>query len=244
VACCPSNLARALAQLPGLVYAQRADAVYVNLYVGSQTVVTTPAGRVTLVQETRYPWDGRVRLRVSPDRPSTFTVLMRIPGWARGEAVPSNLYGFAEPTAEQPALQVNGKAQKLEMDKGFARLRRRWRAGDIIDLDLPMPVRRGVANEAVEADRGKAAIQRGPLVYAVEFVDNGGRALNLTLPLDARLDTAFHPELLGGVQVVTGPATATDVNGTPHQTTLVAIPYYAWNNRGKGEMIVWIPTGR
>ncbi len=231
VACCPANLARLMAELPGLIYAQRGRDVFVNLFVGSDASIEVGAVKTRITQQTEYPWNGRVSFRVDPERPADFALAIRIPGWARGQAVPSDLYRFA-PTAdrgpERAALQINGKPVPLAIDKGFARIQRRWQKGDTVVLDLPMPIRRVLAHDGVAEDRGKAAIERGPIVYCVEAVDNGGHVAGLVLPLDAGLTHELRPDLLGGVDVITG-------------KTVVAVPYYAWNNRGKGEMAVWIP---
>jgi uncharacterized protein len=202
---------------------------------------------VKLVQETRYPWDGAVRLTLSPDREGPFEVRLRVPGWARGEAVPSDLYRFADQAGEKPTLHVNGQPVPITLEKGYARVQRRWKAGDVVELGLPMPVRRVVAHPSVQADQGRVALQRGPLVYAAEWVDHpDGKVRNLLLPDGATLRTAFRPDLLGGVQVVTGRAVALayDAEGRVNRRDqdFMAIPYYAWANRGPGEMLVWMPN--
>jgi DUF1680 family protein len=264
VACCPANLSRLMEQIPGLIYAQRDNELYVNLFVGSKASVNVGGTPARVTQDTEYPWDGRVTIHVDPDRPADFTVAVRIPGWSRGDAMPTDLYRFADvrrkpddpsqPVRLKPdamsergrsngpnvasgfsrtsaTLSINGKPLRLTVDKGFARLHRVWRKGDVVVLDLPMPIRRVVADERVAEDRGKAAIQRGPIVYCLEAADNGARGEHISdihLPLDAPLDHKFEPDLLGGIEAVTG-------------DYIFAVPYYAWNNRGKGEMAVWIP---
>jgi DUF1680 family protein len=248
VACCPGNMTRFLASVPGYVYAQKGDALYVNLYVANSADIALDNGRrIKLVQETRYPWDGSVKITVNPDRTSRFTMNVRVPGWARNEAVPSDLYRFAEPLDEPVTLKVNGKALAVKLDKGYAALTRNWKRGDVIELVLPMPVRRVLANEQVAADRGRAALQRGPIVYCAEWRDNpGGRVRNLILEDTAKLTPEFKPELLNGVVVIKGraEALARDDEGkvVRKEQDFTAIPYYAWANRGSGEMIVWIPN--
>ncbi len=248
VACCPGNMTRFLASVPGSVYAQKDDTLYVNLFVASAADVEMAGGRkVKLVQETRYPWDGAVRLTVTPDREGPFTLNVRVPGWAREQAVPSDLYRFADRSDEKVTLRVNGQPVPLSLDKGYAPISRGWKAGDVVELGLPMPVRRVVAHTSVEADQGRVALQRGPLVYAAEWVDNpGGKVRNLLLPDEATLATTFRPDLLGGVQVVTGRAVALalDAEGKVNrrEQAFTAIPYYAWANRGSGEMLVWLPN--
>jgi hypothetical protein len=237
VACCPANLSRLMAQIPGLVYGVRPSGaggrpeVYVSLFVGSVASTKVGSREVRITQDTKYPWDGHVAIHVDPDRPVEFALAVRIPGWARGDAMPSDLYRFAPGSdAATPSLAVNGKSIGLgPLAKGYAVIQRQWRKGDILTLNLPMPVRRVLANDKVAEDRGKAAIQRGPIVYCLEAVDNGGHVADVTLPLDAPLTARFDAGLLGGVEVIKG----------EHVT---AVPYYAWNNRGKGEMAVWIPS--
>ncbi len=248
VACCPGNMTRFLASVPGYVYAKEGDAIYVNLFVASTAEIEMDGGRkVKLVQETRYPWDGAVRITVRPDREGPLSIRVRVPGWARGEAVPSDLYRYADASDAKATLRVNGQALVPTLEKGYARLDRRWKTGDVIELGLPMPVRRVVAHPSVEADQGRVALQRGPLVYAAEWPDNaGGKVRNLLLPDDATLSSQFRPDVLNGVQVVTGRAVALayDAKGkvTRHEQDFTAIPYYAWANRGPGEMLVFIPN--
>ena len=169
VACCPGNITRFLASVPGYVYALQGDTIFVNLFAKGTAEVTLQDGRkVTLSQETRYPWDGAVRLTVAPERPGSFALKVRIPGWARNEVVPSDLYRFADANAERAEMRVNGTPVAVTPTNGYAEVRRAWTRGDVVELDLPMPVRRVLANDKVEADRGRAALQRGPIVYALE----------------------------------------------------------------------------
>ena len=170
VACCPANLARLMEQIPGLIYAQQDSSIFVNLFVGSDAAIAAGGTRVRLRQETKYPWDGAVTIRVDPIHEADLTLAIRIPGWSQGADAPDALYRFADASARQPknavTLKVNGRDVPLSMEKGYARIRRRWRAGDVVQLTLPMPVHRVVANAAVSADRHAAAIQRGPIVTA------------------------------------------------------------------------------
>lgn len=148
-------------------------------------------------------------MTVTPDKSGQFTINVRIPGWARNEAVPSDLYRFQDKVNEPVTLKVNGQPVTFKLDKGYAGLNRNWKPGDVIELELPMPIRRVVANDQVEADRGRVALQRGPLVYCAEWPDNpGGRVRNLMLPDGAKLTVEFKPDLLGGVSVVKGKAFA------------------------------------
>ena len=250
VACCPANISRLIAQLPGLVYAtrpaggapDRAADVFVNLYVGSRATVDLAGTAIRFAQNTRYPWDGIVAIAVDPPAPTRFTLNLRIPGWAQGDAIGTDLYRFSDSVGagfSRPdsgiALAINGDPVPLDLQNGFARITREWAPGDSVRLELPMPVRRVLAHEGVADDVGRSAIQRGPLVYAAEGVDNGGAVEGLVLPLDAPLDHAWRADVVGGVEIVTGTALE---SGKP--TPFTAVPYYAWANRGPGEMAVWI----
>lgn len=241
VACCPSNLARLMGQLPGFVYAHQGGRLYVNLFVGSEAELALPGGDLRLTQETDYPWDGTVRLIVEPVQDAgagiDLEMRIRIPGWARNEPVPSELYTFVETSDASPSLKVNGEPITLELDGGFAVIDRTWSPGDAVELALPMPVRRVAAHPGVGNNDGRLAIQRGPLVYAVEAIDNGGRALDLALPADAPLTAEHRRDMLGGVTVVRGQASRAS-----EPLELLAVPYFAWANRGPGEMAVWLAT--
>src|SRR5580693_6884878 len=210
VACCPGNITRFVASVPGYVYAQSGDAIWVNLYMASTAEVKLDNGRVIgIVQETRYPWDGVVKLHVNPDKAGPATIHVRIPGWARNEAAPTDLYRFADSPAPAATIKVNGRVQPVKLDRGYVVLTRTWKQGDVVELDLPMPVRRVAANEQVEADRGRIALQRGPLVFAAEWVDNPhGKVRNLVLPDSANLTAEWRPNLLSGVEVVKSRAVA------------------------------------
>jgi len=239
LACCPTNLARIIPQVGGLAYALGKGRVYVNLYLAGEAAIKMDDGTmVQLVQENEYPWDGRLKVTVRPEQASDFALCLRIPGWALGRPVPSDLYRFADAKAPPIGLKVNGQAADASpKDDGYVHLQRRWRAGDVVELDLPMPVRRVYAHEKVEADRGKVALMRGPIVYCLEAVDNPGVDLfRLALPREADLSAEHRAGLLGGVTVVQGNALA----DAERQVTLTAVPYYAWVNREKSPMTVWI----
>ena len=236
--CCPGNIS----PFPPLasrvrVRHNRRLPMYVNLFINGKATVDV-AGKPGQGprQETRYPWDGRVKIILEPRTPKTWTLRLRVPGWTLGRPVPSDLYRYLETAMVPVTLKVNGMSIPLEMDKGYARVRRSWRAGDRIEMNLPMPVRRVIANEAVAADRGKIALERGPIVYCAEGADKSGRARNTVIADDAALESEFRPDLLGGVTVIRGKVFA---SGT--QTALLAVPYSVWAHRGAGEMAVWLP---
>ena len=247
VACCPGNITRFMASVPGYIYAQRGDALWVNLFVANNAEIKLDNGRtVKLKQETRYPWDGAIKMTVTPDAAADLTIHVRMPGWARNEPVASDLYRFAAESQDAAVLKVNGKRVPIQIEKGYVALTRAWKPGDVIELNLPMPIRRVLANDHVAADRGRVALERGPIVYAAEWPDNPkGQVRNLMLPRDVRLDAEFKPELLRGVTVVKGRAIALayDAQGkiTKTEQEFTAIPYYSWANRGRGQMMVWFP---
>ena len=245
VACCPGNITRFMASVPGYVYAHRGDTLFVNLFAGGTADIDLAGGPLKISQDTRYPWDGAVRVTLAPDRPRSFAVNVRIPGWAREQPVPGDLYKFADAPAPRPTLSVNGEAVPLTLTDGYVSIRRTWKAGDVIALDLPMPVRRVVANDHVEADRNRVALQRGPIVYAAEWPDNpDGKVRNIVLPDASGLTAAFQPDLLNGVEVVTGRAIGFKFgehgNVLKTEQPFKAIPYATWANRGRGQMAVWL----
>lgn len=235
--CCPTNLCRFIPSVPGYAYAIGNDGPYVNLFVEGKAELEVAGKRVTIEQRTTYPWDGRVEITVAPEATGEeFVLHVRIPGWARDEAWPTDLYSFLDSSAERPTLAVNGEPVEIEFAKGYAVINRAWQAGDRVTLDLPMPVRRVTASENVENDRGRVALLRGPLVFCVEGADvAGGKVDDLVLADNALLASNFRSDVLGGVQVITG-----DAQRAGELVKFTAIPYYAWANRGKGEMAVWL----
>jgi DUF1680 family protein len=247
VACCPGNMTRFLASVPGYVYAQRADSVFVNLYAAGHAEITMDDGlKLNLEQQTRYPWAGQVHVKLDPERKSPFTLNLRIPGWARNEVVPSDLYEFRDKITETVSLKLNGKPAPLTLKQGYAVLTREWERGDEVELDLPMPVRRVLANQKVEDDAGKVALQRGPLVYCVEWPEvKDGHVANLLLSDSEPLTAEFRADLLGGIEVIRGQALSlcyadAQRHVQEEKISFTAIPYFAWANRGRGEMAVWL----
>ena len=244
VACCPGNITRFMPSVPGYLYATRGDAVFVNLFAAGSADVDLPGGAIRIVQETRYPWDGAVKIAVTPARARRFAISVRIPGWARDQPVPSGLYRFTD-AAPAATVRVNGQAVPLALDKGYVTIDRTWSPGDTIALDLPMPVRRVVSNYQVMANRERVALQRGPIVFAAEWPDNpNGKVRNIVLPDANALSSDFRADLLNGVQVIRGRAVglALDETGAVRRTEqpFMAIPYATWANRGRGQMAVWL----
>ena len=226
-ACCPSNICRFIPSLPGYVYASEGRNLYVNLYM-SNTVSHKIAGRsVEISQETDYPWSGDVRVNVLRNDAGKFTLRLRIPGWARGEVVPGDLYSFADDKASAWSVSVNGEEVSSELEDGYFCIERKWKKGDRVELHLAMEPRFVRANPAVEADRGRLAVERGPLVYCAEWPDNEGNVLEAAVSATDALTVESRPDMLYGIDVIRDGA-------------LTLIPYYAWNHRGAGNMEVWL----
>lgn len=228
--CCPTNVIRLLPTLGGMVYAQRDNRLFVNLFISSRTSAEIAGVAVGLQLESAWPWAGDVRLQLQPERPVRFTLKLRVPGPLLGRPVPGELYRYLDDRPGELQLRVNGAAQTADVEDGYLTLKREWRPGDLVELDMELPVRRVVAHPRVSELEGRVALERGPLVHAAEGIDNDGRALDIVLPDDLELRAEARPELTGGVTVLRGAG-------------FTAIPYYAWGHRGVGEMNVWFERG-
>jgi len=244
--CCPTNLVRLLPSMPGYVYAQKDDKLFVNLFIASSASLNVLSKQVDIVQQNNYPWGGDLKFTITPKSPLVFSMMIRIPGWARNEAIPSDLYSFKNSVNEKVTITINGKPVDYNTENGYAVLNRTWNKNDMVEVKLPMEVKRVVANENVKSDISKVALQRGPVIYCTEWVDNNGKAANLVLPVNATFTTEYKADLLNGVTVLKSnvPAVIVDEKGENVNTItqpFTAIPYYTWANRGKGEMMVWFP---
>lgn len=242
--CCPVNDVRFIPELASFIYATRGREVFVNLFIGGTAKLDLEGLPVEVRQETRYPREGKNTITltsVGPFAPGDnkqagkFTVNVRIPGWAQNRPLPSDLYHYDDGLQPHYRLAVNGKPFKAELHKGFAQISRAWKIGDKLTLDLDMPVRRVAAHPAVTEDRGRFALERGPLVYCAEGADNAGKVLDKVLPGKLEFHTQWRGDLLGGI--ITLKAVSLD-----SKAELELIPYYAWNHRGPDEMRVWFPT--
>jgi DUF1680 family protein len=230
-ACCPDNVLRYVAGIGDRVYAHRDNRIYTVLYMGNTATIPLKDGKVKLVQETKYPWDGTVTIRVEPEKDFRFEMYLRVPAWCK-----------------QPgpgALSVNGGFVAADLAGGFFHIGRTWKKGDVIRLELPMPVERVHADPHVKADIGRVALQRGPVVYCLEGVDNSSHPRGFVLPKTARLTASFEKDLLGGVVVVRGEALQVsrgkDGKLVTRPVKFQAVPYSTWDNRAPGEMVVWLP---
>lgn len=244
--CCPTNMVRLLPSVPGYIYAQKEDQLFVNLFISSNVSLNIQNKKVEIVQQNNYPWNGDLKFIVKPKSSFAFSMLIRIPGWAQNEAIPSDLYAFKNNSDKKTMITINGKQIDYDIKNGYAVLNRTWKKNDIVQVNLPMEVRRVVANQNVKSDIGKVALQRGPIIYCAEWADNNGKASNIVMPANTTFTTEYKPGLLNGVEIIKAnvPAVLIDPNGENLHTEkqpFVAIPYYAWANRGKGEMMIWFP---
>lgn len=241
VACCPANISRFLAQFPQFIYAFSNDEIFINLFVRSKANFEFKNHKIEIYQETDYPWDGHVKIWVNPSEKMEFTLCVRIPGWALGKLIPSDLYSYLDEKRENISVKLNGKIIPVNPEKGFLRIKRKWKKGDILEINLPMHVRRVLAHENVEEDRGKVAVERGPVVFCAEGVDNDGNAIKLGLPDNSELKCSFKKDLLGGVSVIEGQGFILDEKGNAvKEQKIFLVPYFSWANRGANEMSVWL----
>ncbi len=238
--CCPTNMVRFLPSLPGYIYAVRDGNLYVNLFIASSATIRIHDKNIRIVQKNDYPWKGDLKFSIQTAIPAEFTLRIRIPGWSRNEEIPDNLYSFKESDSAVNQLLVNGIPVHFKIENGYALLHKRWVNGDQILFNLPMPVRKVTAVAALKEDSGKVALQRGPLIYCAEGIDNNFNLGELSIPEKAAFQVRFNPVLLNGVMEISGRVL--------HQTTdpkagkfvqLIAIPYFAWANREPGEMKIW-----
>lgn len=246
-ACCPSNLSRFIPSLPGYVYATDGRKVFVNLYIGNSATLDVDGRQFALAMKGDYAREGKVSLRVDRNRAGEVALCLRIPGWAQGRPVPSDLYAYTSPAAGKGFnVSVNGQPVEAEPENGYVAISRKWRKGDVVDISFDMTPRTVAANDKVAADRGMVAVERGPLVYCAEWADNPGRDVGAAL---LSMDPKFaveRSERLGGVDVVKAQAqyVSLDKDGSlrADRGELQLIPYYAWANRGEGKMRVWLPA--
>jgi uncharacterized protein len=244
--CCPTNVTRLIPSVPGYVYAVKDNDIYVNLFAKSTSTITVANKEVIIEQQNNYPWSEDLTFKVNPKSSSAFALRVRIPGWAQNNVVPSDLYTYQQPLSEKVTVTVNGKSFEYPTEKGYAVISRTWKKGDVVEVKLPMPIRRIVSNPMVENNIGKVALQRGPLVYCAEWPDNNGLTSNIIIPQQASLVAEERSDLLNGIAVVKGEAVTVAVDSvntsiTTQKKPFVAIPYYAWAHRGKGEMQIWFP---
>lgn len=247
-ACCPSNVARFVPAIPGYIYATGLKELYVNLYISNNASFDLAGGNVKVTQKAGFPWDGKVDITIDPWKAGRFDLKLRIPGWALNEALPGDLYRFTGDAPGPVKILLNGEPAVFTFNGGYAVISSKWKSGDKVSIEFPMPVRRIMADERVKDDAGKLAYQRGPLIFCAEWPDNNsGNVLNLVVDKSAPLTSEYQPALLGGTRVIRtiGQQTQRMLDGSVTVTrtdSVVLIPYALWSNRGPGQMMVWIPS--
>jgi DUF1680 family protein len=252
-ACCPSNVCRFIPSLPGYIYAVKDKDVYVNLFMSNEANLTVGGKKVTLKQTTEYPWNGDVNVEVTRNSAGQFAMKIRIPGWVKGEVVPSDLYTFTDGKRLKYNVKVNGEEVTAELQNGYFTIDRKWKKGDKVSVHFDMEPRTVKAHGKVEADRGRIAVERGPVVYCAEWPDNDFDVLSVLMNRNPKFEvesasmtienagvTVTHPfqKIKTSVQTL-----SYDENGrlTAKDHTMNMIPYYAWAHRGTGNMAVWLP---
>jgi len=244
-ACCPSNISRFIPSLPGYVYAVRDRDLFVNLFMDNTADISVAGIPVSIRQTTTYPLDGDIEMTIAKGG-GQFAMNIRIPGWVRNSVVPGDLYSYNDGLAPAWSVKVNGNEVGGELRNGYLVIDRKWKKGDAVTVHFDMPVRTVKAHDSVVDDRGRVAVERGPLVYCAEWPDNDFSVHTVLLPLMPEFNVVSRPGLLGGVNQVTLPvqSLAYDDKGclVTADKTLTMIPYYAWAHRGEGDMTVWLPA--
>ncbi|MCD4732377.1 MAG: glycoside hydrolase family 127 protein [Bacteroidales bacterium] len=247
-ACCPSNISRFLPSVPGYIYASKDDEIFINLFIESETSLETANGKMTIAQQSNYPWEGEVTINIYPEYPGHHKILIRIPGWARNKLIPGNLYHYKRPLDRQVVIRINEFEIDFKIVNGYAVLDREWDVRDKIKIYFPMPVNEVLAHKNVTDNSGRFALQRGPIVFCVEDKDQKEKDIrHIVSTRSTGFTTQLEPELLNGVQTIEFYAHTIlknpdgKVKMDRAKRTIKAIPYCVWANRGLGEMIVWIP---
>lgn len=233
--CCPTNLIRFIPSLPGLIYATQGDCLYVNLYISNKTQININGKKAIIEQQSDCPWKGNIEILINPEKSERFTLKLRIPGWAQNKPLPSDLYSYTD-SISKTIIKINGQEIKYEIKQGYAEITRKWKAPDKIEIVFPMSIRHIIAKKEVKDDNNLAALEYGPIVYCFEGIDNNNQLGNLTLPDNAVLNVEKRDDLLNGVNVITG-----EINTKEGQVKIIAVPYFAWSNRGEGTMKIWLP---
>ena len=238
VACCPTNIVRFIPQVQGYIYAITDDTCFINLFIGSSVHLKIKEEEVNIVQKTRYPWDGIVEISVNPKKKTNFSIAIRIPGWCQNKPVPSDLYKYLK-KMDDCMVHIDVNNQPFEPDlieNGFCFIRREWKEGDKVLLEMKMPIRRVLSHPRVEINLGKIAVERGPLVYCFESVDNL-EVFKLKMSDNDKLIHEFRDDLMEGIEII---KVIDQDGGNNLEQIAYAIPYYAWAHRGKSEMVVWV----
>lgn len=245
-ACCPSNNARFIPSVPGYVYAVHNSDVYVNLFMSNNSNIAVNGKKLQLTQTTTYPWNGDVKINVTPSGKQNINLRIRIPGWVRGQVVPGNLYNFADNKNLTYSIKVNGQVVSSAIENGYFTISRNWKKGDEVEIHFDMEPRLVKAHPLVADDRGKVAVERGPVVYCAEWPDNDFNIFSVMMPRKPQFTLQTKPELLFGINMIHTDAQVLSYNTEgkieAKDVKLNLIPYYAWCHRGSGDMAVWLPT--
>ena len=225
--CCPTNVIRFVPSIPGLIYSKSNEVLYVNLYASNNATFALGTTDLQISQQTGYPWNGKVSISVNPKKESEFTIKLRIPGWARNEVLPGDLYHYKKASAQKATLTLNGEQLAVQPQDGYFVMTRSWKKGDKINLNFPMEVQEVETNTKVTTNKNKVSLEYGPLVYAVEEIDNKNNFNTINITSGDTFKVKKDPNLLQGVNVI-------------ENAKLKAIPYYSWSNRGVGKMKVWL----
>lgn len=229
--CCPTNLIRFIPSIPGFVYSTNKDNLYLNLFISNKADILLNEDEIEIVQQTDYPWSGKVDININPEKEKQFNLMIRVPGWARNKPVPGDLYSYENYKASKIILRINGEEEKLKIINGYAEISKNWSKGDKVELILPMHVHKVIANQNVRDDSNKVAFEYGPLVYCAEEIDNKNIS-NVAIPNEIEFTAEERRVVSEKVNSLKG-----KVNGDE----LTLIPYYLWSNRGIGKMKVWFP---
>ena len=225
--CCPTNLIRFIPSIPRLIYSKTTHEIYVNLYASNEATIDLGTKQIHISQKTAYPWNGHVSITVSPEKTAEFSLKLRIPGWARNEVLPSNLYSFKNTSNASVSVSVNGNPISLNTNNEYITISRTWKANDTVEINFPMEIREVITNSKVQENKNKVALEFGPIVYAMEEIDNPKNFDNIKIDKNEVFEVKKENNLLNGVNTI-------------QTKNMKAIPYYAWSNRGIGKMKVWI----
>ncbi|MFX1480381.1 MAG: glycoside hydrolase family 127 protein [Promethearchaeota archaeon] len=244
--CCPTNIVRFIPQLPSYIYGLKDNTLFVNLYIGSKAKFQLNGSEIIISQETNYPWEGNVTLKVNIPQGKKFTIALRIPSWACNQPVPSDLYYYLNSSESEIIFKINKKIIDFSIENGFVRIHRTWEDNDTIELSITMPIKQVLSHKKVEENIGMVALEHGPIVYCVESIDNDIDSIfDIILDNSIELNSEFRTDLLNGINIITGSYKIGKDDKKDHSYSkkvkeFISIPYYAWANRGRSEMSVWI----
>lgn len=225
--CCPTNLIRFIPSIPGLIYSKTNDVLYVNLYASNNASFQLGKKDLQISQQTSYPWNGKIAISVNPKKESQFTIKFRVPGWSRNEVLPGDLYSYKEASTQKATISLNGETLAIQPENGYFNINRKWKKGDKINLNFPMEVQEVGTNPKAAINTNKVSLEYGPIVYAVEEIDNKNNFDKIDVSASDTFKVKKENNLLNGVNVI-------------ENSKLKAIPYYSWSNRGIGKMKVWL----